>query len=189
MSARLVEFCEQLRSEGVGSGTAELLDAFAVLAQITWTEPQDFREALAATLAKSQEDRRIFELVFERYFFRAAEAAAIRESVREGNQTSGDLAELCEQIDLDELRRRIAAAMREGAEGTLRDLARLAIAAFGRQGQGSACARSRSATCPRTIPAAPASRATRCGASRRFCAASSSAARSSAPRSCRRRGP
>ncbi|MEA2230842.1 MAG: uncharacterized protein QOD83_658 [Solirubrobacteraceae bacterium] len=137
ISARLVEFCEQLRREGVGSGTAELLDAFAVLAQITWTEPQNFREALAATLAKSQEDRRIFELVFERYFFRATEAAAIRENVREGNQTSGDLAELGEYIDFDELRRRIAAAMREGGEGTMRDLARLAIAAFGRQGEGS----------------------------------------------------
>jgi uncharacterized protein len=137
ISARLVEFCEQLRKEGVGSGTAELLDAFAVLAQITWTEPQDFREALAATLAKSPEDRRIFELVFERYFFRATEAAAIRENVREGNQASGDLAELGEFIDLDELRRRIASAMREGAEGTMRDLARLAIAAFGRQGEGS----------------------------------------------------
>ena len=36
-----------------------------------------FREALAATLAKSPEDRRVFDLVFERFFFRAAEAAAL----------------------------------------------------------------------------------------------------------------
>ena len=52
--------------------------------------PTDFREALAATLAKSQEDRRIFELVFERFFFRAAEAAAIVEGVREGGAGGGD---------------------------------------------------------------------------------------------------
>ena len=34
---------------------------------------------LAATIAKSQEDRRVFELLFERFFFRAAEAEALRD--------------------------------------------------------------------------------------------------------------
>jgi uncharacterized protein with von Willebrand factor type A (vWA) domain len=136
IAARLVEFGEQLRAEGIGSGTAELLDAFAVLEQIPWTEPADFREALAATLAKSQEDRRIFELVFERFFFRAAEAAAIREGVREGAAgEAGDAADA--EVDLDELRRQIAAALRDGSESLMRDLARLAIAAFGRRQEGS----------------------------------------------------
>src|SRR5918997_3425220 len=83
LAARLIEFGEELRAEGVNSGTSQLLDAFAVLGEIPWTQPEDFREALAATLAKSPEDRRIFELVFERFFFRAAEAAAVREGVRE----------------------------------------------------------------------------------------------------------
>ncbi len=136
LAARLVEFGEQLRAEGVGSGTAELLDAFAVLEEIDWTDPGDFRAALAATLAKSQEDRRIFELVFERFFFRAAEAAAIREGVREtagGEDVDAGNAE----VDLDELRRQIAAALREGSESMLRDLARLAIAAFARRQEGS----------------------------------------------------
>src|SRR5690349_8587011 len=90
LAARLVEFGEELRAEGVNSGTAELLDAFAVLAEIPWTQPESFREALAATLAKSQEDRRIFEIVFERFFFRAAEAAALREGVREHETRTGD---------------------------------------------------------------------------------------------------
>ena len=35
--------------------------------------PSTFREALAATLAKSPDDRRVFDLVFDRFFFRAAE--------------------------------------------------------------------------------------------------------------------
>jgi len=135
LAARLVEFGEELRAEGVASGTSELLDAFAILEQITWTEPEDFREALAATLAKSQEDRRTFELVFERFFFRATELAAVREGVKEGDH-EGELSQLGE-IDLDELRRQIAAAMREGSESLMRDLARLAIAAFGRRGEGS----------------------------------------------------
>ncbi|MEA2151734.1 MAG: uncharacterized protein QOD69_3564, partial [Solirubrobacteraceae bacterium] len=137
LAARLVEFGEQLRAEGVGSGTAELLDAFAVLEQVAWTSPEDFREALAATLAKSQEDRRIFELVFERFFFRAAEAAAIREGVRERGGADGADDSDAPEVDLDELRRQIAAALRDGSESLMRDLARLAIAAFGRRQEGS----------------------------------------------------
>jgi len=136
ISARLVEFASELRSEGVSTGTAELLDAFAVLEQIPWTEPEDFRAALAATLAKSQEDRRIFALVFDRFFFRAAEAAAIRENVRErqpGVRGDDELGE----VDLETLRRQIAAALRDGSEGAMRDLARLAIAALGRRGEDS----------------------------------------------------
>ena len=51
--------------------------------EIGWTEQADFREALAATLAKSQEDRRVFELVFDRFMFRAVELAALDEDIRE----------------------------------------------------------------------------------------------------------
>ena len=76
IAARLLEFGEELRGEGVAIGTSELLDAFAVLEHVSWADQLDFREALAATLAKSQDDRRVFELVFDRFFFRAAELAA-----------------------------------------------------------------------------------------------------------------
>jgi uncharacterized protein with von Willebrand factor type A (vWA) domain len=133
LAESLLEFGEELRSEGVAVGTSALLDAFAALNEVPWTEPQDFREALAATLAKSQEDRRVFELVFDRFFFRAAEMAAVREGVREegGVELGGD------ELDLEALRAQIAQALREGNEGAMRDLARLAIAAFGRQGEGS----------------------------------------------------
>ncbi|MDP8968575.1 MAG: VWA domain-containing protein [Actinomycetota bacterium] len=140
LAAQLITFSEELRAEGVNSGTSQLLDAFAVLAQIPWTGPEDFREALAATLAKSQEDRRIFELVFERFFFRAAEEAAIREGVRERADQAGDRhGEDAPggELDLDELRRQIAGALQAGEESLMRDLARLAIATFGREGQGS----------------------------------------------------
>src|SRR5204862_566564 len=106
---RLVELAAELRAEGVNSGTAELLDAVAVLAEISWTDPADFREALAATLAKSQEDRRVFELVFERFFFRAAEAAAIVEGVKEGSAGGVEGGGEGGDVDLEELRRQIAA--------------------------------------------------------------------------------
>ena len=134
LPARILEFGEELRGEGVAVGTSELLDAFAVLAEIEWTEREDFREALAATLAKSQEDRRVFELVFERFFFRAVELAATREGVREEDLAM--LGELSED-ELDALRAEIAQALRDGSEGAMRDLARMAIAAFARRQEGS----------------------------------------------------
>jgi uncharacterized protein len=149
IAARLLELGEELRTEGVAVGTSELLDAFAVLREIEWTSQEDFREALAATLAKSQEDRRVFELVFERFFFRAVELAAVREGVREGGEEvphdpdAGelDLEELSEE-QLDALRRQIAAALLAdprsvGADGAMRDLARMAIAALARRDGGS----------------------------------------------------
>jgi hypothetical protein len=129
----LLELGEELRREGVAVGTSELLDAFAVLDEVRWTHPEDFREALAATLAKSQEDRRVFDLVFERFFFRATELAAARAGVEEGGGIDATGAEL----DLEELRQQIARALQEAHEGAMRDLARLAIAALGRQGEGS----------------------------------------------------
>src|SRR5947209_20199020 len=128
LPARILELAEELRREGVAVGTSELLDAFAVLGEISWTSQEDFREALAATLAKSQEDRRVFELVFERFFFRAAEAEALDRDVREDGGVGGGgeaAAEAAAQIDLEALREQIARALREGSEGAMRDLARL----------------------------------------------------------------
>ncbi len=141
-AARVLELGEELRREGVAVGTSELLDALAVLSEIDWTEQDDFREALAATLAKSQEDRRTFELVFDRFMFRAVELAAINEDIREqddnGAASGGglDLEELTDE-QLEALRAQIAAALRDGSEGAMRDLARMAIAAFGRREEGS----------------------------------------------------
>ena len=112
-------------------GTSEMLDSFEALVHVPWTEPRDFKEALAATIAKSPEDRRIFELVFDRFFFRAAEAEAARRQISEGSEAPSD-----GEINLDTLRQQIAAALRDGSDAAMRDLARLAIAAFGR-GEGS----------------------------------------------------
>jgi len=129
LTAKLLGFCEELRSEGVAVGTSEILDAFSALEQVPWSSQDDFREALAATIAKSQEDRRLFELLFERWFFRAAEVEAIERGVAEAGQRH----EGGERLDIDELREQIRQAIVEGNDGEMRDLARLAIAAFGRQ--------------------------------------------------------
>jgi uncharacterized protein with von Willebrand factor type A (vWA) domain len=138
LAAKLLGFCEELRGEGVAVGTSEILDAFAALERVEWTSHADFREALAATIAKSQDDRRVFELLFDRYFFRAAEAEAVQRGVTEegdGAPGEGPGGE-GERIDLEELSEQIREAIAEGDEDRMRDLARLAIAAFGR-GEGS----------------------------------------------------
>ncbi len=135
IDAHLIGFAAALREEGVAIGTSELNDALAALAEVPWTAQSPFREALAATLAKSQEDRRVFDLVFDRYFFRASEGAALEVGVREGE--AGDGISGGERIDYDALREQILDAIRRGDEAALRDLARLAIAAFGRRGEGS----------------------------------------------------
>ncbi|MDX6615705.1 MAG: uncharacterized protein QOD60_796 [Solirubrobacterales bacterium] len=130
-SARLLDFFEELRQEGVAVGTSEALDAFAALEQVPWTDPDDFRETLAATVAKSQEDRRVFELLFDRHFFRAAEAEALARQLEEG------AFDLDGELDIESLREAVRQAIGEGSDGDMRDLARLAIAAFGRRGERS----------------------------------------------------
>lgn len=140
MAPRLLEFADELRSEGMAVGTSELLDAFAALEAVTWTQRDGFREALATTLAKSQEDRRVLDLVFDRFFFRAAEREAVARGQKEGGQDGAADGEAdATQMDIDALRERIRGALQgqDGSDGELRDLARLAIAAFGRQGEGS----------------------------------------------------
>jgi uncharacterized protein len=133
LAAKLLAFCEELRREGVAVGTSEILDAFEALDEVPWTVHDDFREALAATIAKSQEDRRVFELLFDRYFFRSAEAEAVQRGIGEGEQRH----EGGERLDIDELRESVRQAIVEGNDGDMRDLARLAISAFGRRGEGS----------------------------------------------------
>jgi uncharacterized protein with von Willebrand factor type A (vWA) domain len=131
MAPRLLEFADELRNEGVAVGTSELLDAFQALDAVSWSSREDFREALAATLAKSQEDRHVLDVLFDRFFFRAVEREAIEQGLAEERFAGG------EDLDLEALRERIRQAIRAGSDGEMRDLARLAIAAFGRQGEGS----------------------------------------------------
>src|SRR5918998_3307816 len=96
MAPRLLEFADELRREGMALGTSELLDAFTALDAVSWTDRSQFREALSATLAKSQEDRRVLELVFDRFFFRATEREAVERGVSEGELTQGG----AERMDL-----------------------------------------------------------------------------------------
>ncbi len=138
MAPRLLEMADELRAEGMSVGTSELLDAFEALRHVSWTGREDFFEALAATLAKSRDDRRVLELVFDRFFFRAAEREAVERGLREA-PADGDGSAATPELDFESLREQIRDTLRDAnaREGQLRDLARLAINAFGRQGEGS----------------------------------------------------
>jgi uncharacterized protein len=127
LAGNLVELCDELRSEGVTVGPSELVDAFDALSHVGWTSQKQFREALATTLAKSQDERRIFELVFDRFFFRGAEREAQQRNLQEPSQG--------QDIDLEQLKERAHQALRHGSDSELRDIARLAIAAFNRSGE------------------------------------------------------
>lgn len=143
--ALLVDFSRELRDEGMAVGTSELLDAFGALDHVDWSERVQFREALATTIAKSQQDRELFEAVFDRYFFRATEAESVRQSGKSGegnehpdgapregepgeqNSEDGEAGEGESPVDADALREAIMQALADQDEDALRDLARLAV--------------------------------------------------------------
>lgn len=130
-------------------GTSELIDATVALGAITWSSRGDFKETLSATLAKSPEDRRVFDLVFDRFFFRAVEAEAVRRGATDAEATAGDAGDPGEvggegaeegadgsgeaqgPPDLDAVRDAIAQAIAEGAGSRMADLASLAIGSVG----------------------------------------------------------
>ena len=93
----LVAFAADLRAEGVTVGTSELLDAFSALELVSWGSVTEFRETLAATIAKSPDDRRLFALVFDRFFFREAELQAVRLEVSEPQVRVGDGGEVLDR--------------------------------------------------------------------------------------------
>lgn len=138
IAEQILAFCEELRSEGAAIGTSEIQDAFQALEIAPWTSPPDFKEALATTLAKSQKDREIFDLVFDRHFFRATEEAALEYAPEGGEGARTGLSEGArEGLSMEALAEAIRQAIADGDESAMNELARLAIEAFGRQGESS----------------------------------------------------
>ena len=132
LEARLLELGDELRREGVAIGTSELLDAFHALAEVSWTQEADFREALATTLAKSKNDRRVFDALFERFFFRAVEREAVERGLTE-QRFEAEGGSNADRIVFDALRQAVRDAIRAGSDGEMRDLARLSVSALGRR--------------------------------------------------------
>ena len=72
MDARIVEFAEVLRQNGVRVGTSEVHDATRAVAELGVEQRELFRSALRATLVKRGADTEIFDRAFEFFFLGAA---------------------------------------------------------------------------------------------------------------------
>ena len=126
--------------------------------RVEWVDRDAVHGALSATLAKSPDDQRVLDIVFDRFFFRTPEAVAIdleRESdpADSGQEQNGEGADESDsgsgyegggegessnsRIDLEELAQLVAQALRDGDEASLPDLAKLAVAGFGRSQGGT----------------------------------------------------
>lgn len=135
---RLIDFCGALRAEGLAVGTSEVLDAALALESVGWQEEEGFREAIAATVAKSRGDREVFEAVFERFFFRETEAEALvrePEVAADSGSVPGD--GMGTEFSMDELAEAVGEAIDAGDVGRMNDLARLSIEVFSREGERS----------------------------------------------------
>jgi hypothetical protein len=72
MEARLVEFAEVLRQNGVRVSTAEVADAVSAVEIIGMADPHQFKSALRATLVKREIDQEVFDRAFGFFFSGAA---------------------------------------------------------------------------------------------------------------------
>ena len=135
LAAKLLGFCEELRGEGVAVGTSEILDAFAALEEVPWTS----RRTSARRWRRRSPSPRTTAASSSCSSSATSSAAAEAEAVERGLTRSRAAAPTSggERLDIDELREAVREAIVERRRGAMRDLARLAIAAFGRQGEGS----------------------------------------------------
>ena len=74
MEARVVEFAEVLRQNGVRVSTAEVQDAALAACEVGVADRERFRAALQATLVKREADLEVFEAAFDSFFSGAAKA-------------------------------------------------------------------------------------------------------------------
>ena len=118
MQRKILEFTNILRRSGIRVSTAEAIDAFAALDEVSIDERDVFRDALRSTMVKRGEEVPTFDQLFELFW------SGFYDQLRE---TFGEAAEglAAEGLDLEELLRRIAEQLEEmqGEAGDLSELA------------------------------------------------------------------
>jgi uncharacterized protein with von Willebrand factor type A (vWA) domain len=121
VAGRLVELVTALRSKGISAGTSETVDAAAVLDVLGLSDRHLLREGLAAALVRRGGQREVFDMAFDIYFPAGVGAPQI------ALDADGDL-------DVDDLREQLAAALAHDDARTLEQLAALAVDLLGRVG-------------------------------------------------------
>lgn len=121
MLPRMLEFAHALRGAGVPVAISDDMDALRALAHIDVVDKEAFRATLAATMCKNEAHRPQFDTLFDLYFGagRGPEALDERDEFDEDQS---------EEDYMEELFR----ALVSGDAQQLRDLARRAVARFGR---------------------------------------------------------
>lgn len=121
MLDRLLEFTGALRGAGIPVAVSEEIDALAAIRHVDLADKGGVRATLAATMIKSESQRDAFDTLFDLYFGtgRGPEASASRDSDDRPTEQ-------------EELRDELFEALNEGDTAVLADLARRAVARFGR---------------------------------------------------------
>lgn len=91
MDRKLAEFATVLRRHGLGVSPPEVADAARAVALVGYADRGRFREALGATLAKSQPDRIVFEHCFDAFFRVSGTATDASDAPAAPTADSGDL--------------------------------------------------------------------------------------------------
>jgi uncharacterized protein len=121
MLDRLLEFTGALRNAGVPVAVSEDMDALKAAAYVPWEDREALKAAFAATMVKNAAHKPAFDTLFDLYFGagRGPEALDERDAEDEPQEP---------EDYLDELFRALLA----GDASAMRDLARRAVAQFGR---------------------------------------------------------
>src|SRR3954466_11614845 len=95
VDARIVEFAEVLRQNGLRVSTAEVSDAVRAASEVGLSEREAFKSALQATLLKRALDRETFDRAFDFYFSGAARTfdaldRSLADRIREEGLLEGD---------------------------------------------------------------------------------------------------
>ena len=121
MLDRLLEFTGALRRVGVPVAVSEEIDALRAIGFVDLADKDDVRAALAATMIKSESQRAAFDTLFDLYFGTGRGPEAFEER-DEADRVSSP----------EELSDELFEALIEGDAAALGDIARRAVARFGR---------------------------------------------------------
>ena len=152
MQARVIEFANILRRNGIRVSLSENMDAFRALELIGIADPQMFRNALRTTLIKRTGDQKPFDELFDYFFLGIGQAldAIDRKIMEELGLSPEKFQEMLEQIQ----------KLLKEMEGDLSDLTK-ALLNNNRAELERSCAKRCSRRCKTATPRPCATRPTR----------------------------
>jgi len=116
---KILEFANILRKSGIRVSTAETIDSFVALEELSLEDREIFKDALRTTMVKRGEEIATYDHLFDLFW------SGFYDNLRESfGQATGGLAEM--GIDMEDLLRAIAQLLQSGnaESGDLSDLAR-----------------------------------------------------------------